>query len=93
MKKYCKEYLTETHIWTSIHHPQTMMGNFKCSERTEKISNTHRLRRSTDHEDIDRCISVYVMVQQWKEDIPTTKCYPEERYSGQRDSVGGIHDL
>jgi len=36
------------------------MGNFKCSERTEKISNTHRLRRSTDHEDIDRCISVYV---------------------------------
>jgi len=59
MKKYCKEYLTEKHIWTSIHHPQTM-GNFKCSERTEKISNTQRLRRSTDHEDIDRCISVYV---------------------------------
>jgi Homeodomain-like domain-containing protein len=39
MKKYCDQYLTGTHIWTSIHHPQTM-GNFKCSERTEKISNT-----------------------------------------------------
>ena len=39
MKKCCDQYLTGTHIWTSIHHPQTM-DNFKCSERTEKISNT-----------------------------------------------------
>jgi hypothetical protein len=39
MRKYCDQYLTGRHIWTSIHHPQTM-GNLKCSERTEAISYT-----------------------------------------------------
>jgi hypothetical protein len=37
MRKYCDTYLTGKHIWTSIHHPQTM-GTFKRSERTEAIS-------------------------------------------------------
>jgi hypothetical protein len=36
MRRYCDQYLTGRHIWTSIHHPQTM-GNFKCSKRTEEI--------------------------------------------------------
>jgi hypothetical protein len=39
MRKYCDQYLTGKHIWTSIHHPQAM-GNFKCSERIEKVSDT-----------------------------------------------------
>lgn len=39
IRKYCDQYLTGKHIWTSIHHPQTM-GIFKHSERIEKISNT-----------------------------------------------------
>ena len=44
MRKYCDQYLTGKHIWTSIHHPQTM-GNFKCSERIEKVSHT-QIRKS-----------------------------------------------
>ena len=24
MRKYCEEWLNEKHIWTSVHHPQTM---------------------------------------------------------------------
>ena len=39
MRKYCDQYLTGKHIWTSIHHPQTM-GNFKRSERIERVSNS-----------------------------------------------------
>jgi hypothetical protein len=50
----------------------------------------HRLgRRITDHEGIiDRCISVYVDWYKNEKKVSTTKCYPEERYSGQRDSSG-----
>jgi len=39
IRKYCDQYLTGKHIWTSIHHPQTM-GNLKCSEGAEEISDT-----------------------------------------------------
>jgi transposase len=85
MKKYCDQYLTGTHIWTSIHHPQTM-GKLSNAQRGLKRFLIHRLRRSTDHEDIDRCISVYVDWYNNGKKISTTKCYPEERYSGQRDS-------
>jgi hypothetical protein len=85
MKKYCKEYIIEKHIWTSIHHPQTM-GKLSNAQRGLKRFLIHRLRRSTDHEDIDRCISVYVDWYNNGKKISTTKCYPEERYSGQRDS-------
>jgi len=44
MRRYCDQYLTGKHIWTSIHHPQTM-GNLKCSERIEKVSHT-QIRKS-----------------------------------------------
>ncbi len=40
MRKYCGQYLTGKHIWTSIHHPPQTMGNFKCSEGAEEISDT-----------------------------------------------------
>jgi hypothetical protein len=36
MRTYCDQYLTGKHIWTSIHHPQTM-DTFKCSEGVEEI--------------------------------------------------------
>ncbi|CAN5878807.1 hypothetical protein BH23THE1_BH23THE1_04570 [soil metagenome] len=40
MRRYCDQYLTGKHIWTSIHHPQQTMGNFKCSEGAEEIFDT-----------------------------------------------------
>jgi hypothetical protein len=38
MRRYCDQYLTGKHIWTSIDHPPQTMDTFKCSERTEEIS-------------------------------------------------------
>jgi hypothetical protein len=46
----------------------------------------HRLgSRCTDIEKIDRCIEVYTDWYNNGKKISTTKCYPEERYSGKRD--------
>jgi len=42
--RYCDQYLTGKHIWTSIHHPQTM-DTFKRSERTEAFFIT-QIRKS-----------------------------------------------
>ncbi|MDN5846547.1 MAG: hypothetical protein L0H53_09775, partial [Candidatus Nitrosocosmicus sp.] len=85
MRKYCDRYLTGRHIWTSIHHPQTM-GKLSNAQKGLKRFLLHRLgSRCTDKEKIDRCIEVYTDWYNNGKKISTTKCYPEERYSGQRD--------
>lgn len=85
MRKYCDQYLTGRHIWTSIHHPQTM-GKLSNAQKGLKRFLIHRLgNRCTDHESIDRCILAYTDWYNNGKKISTTKCYPEERYSGQRD--------
>jgi hypothetical protein len=85
MSKYCDQYLTGRHIWTSIHHPQTM-GKLSNAQKGLKRFLMHRLGgRCTDHESIDRCILAYTDWYNNGKKISTTKCYPEERYSGQRD--------
>ena len=85
MRKYCDQYLTGKHIWTSIHHPQTM-GKLSNAQKGLKRFLIHRLgNHCTDHERIDRCILIYVDWYNNGKRISTTKCYPEERYSGQRD--------
>ncbi|MDN5867886.1 MAG: hypothetical protein L0H55_10875, partial [Candidatus Nitrosocosmicus sp.] len=72
--------------WTSIHHPQTM-GKLSNAQKELKRFLMHRLgSRCTDHERIDRCIEVYADWYNNGKKISTTKYYPEERYSGQRDS-------
>lgn len=85
MRKYCDQYLTGRHVWTSIHHPQTM-GKLSNAQRGLKRFLIHRLgSRSTDHESIDRCILAYIDWYNNGKKVSTTKCYPEERYSGRRD--------
>lgn len=85
MRKYCDQYLTGKHIWTSIHHPQTM-GKLSNAQKGLKRFLIHRLgSRCTDHEKIDRCIEVYTAWYNNGKKISTTRCYPEERYSGKRD--------
>lgn len=85
MKKYCDQYLTGKHIWTSIHHPQTM-GKLSNAQKGLKRFLIHRLgNRCTDKENIDRCILIYVDWYNNGKKISTTKCYPEERYFGHRD--------
>lgn len=85
MRKYCNQYLIGRHIWTSIHHPQTM-GKLSNGQKGLKRFLIHRLgSHCTDHESIDRCILTYTDWYNNGKKISTTKCYPEERYSGQRD--------
>jgi hypothetical protein len=85
MRKYCDQYLTGKHIWTSIHHPQTM-GKLSNAQKGLKRFLIHRLGNHCTHkEKIDRCILIYVDWYNNAKRISTTKCYPEERYSGHRD--------
>jgi hypothetical protein len=85
MRKYCDQYLTGRHIWTSIHHPQTM-GKLSNAQKGLKRFLVHRLgSHCTDKEKIDRCILVYTDWYNNGKRVSTTKCYPEERYSGHRD--------
>jgi hypothetical protein len=85
MRKYCDQYLTGKHIWTSIHHPQTM-GKLSNAQKGLKRFLIHRLgNHCTDKEKIDRCILIYVDWYNNAKRISTTQCYPEERYSGHRD--------
>ena len=84
-RKYCDQYLTGKHIWTSIHHPQTT-GKLSNAQKGLKRFLIHRLgNRCTDKEKIDRCIEVYTDWCNNGKKVSTTKCYPEERYSGKRD--------
>ncbi len=62
------------------------MGKLSNAQRGLKRFLIHRLgRNSTDHESIDRCILAYIDWYNNGKKVSTTKCYPEERYSGQRD--------
>jgi hypothetical protein len=85
MRKYCDQYLTGKHIWTSIHHPQTM-GKLSNAQKGLKRFLIHGLgSRCTDKEKIDSCIVIYTDWYNNGKRVSTTQCYPEERYSGQRD--------
>lgn len=84
MRGYCEGHISGKHIWSSVHHPQTLgkLSNFQKGMKSFLI---HRLGRSTDNDAIDECIVIYVDWYNNGKRIRTTKEYPEERYSGQRD--------
>ena len=84
MRKYCMSRMTGKHIWSSVHHPQTL-GKLSAFQKGLKHFLIHRLGRITDKEAIDECIRIYVDWHNNGLKIRTTKCYPEERYSGRRD--------
>ena len=84
MKKYCDEYVMEKHIWTSVHHPQTM-GKLSNFQKGLKRFLTHRIGLSADLQAVDECMAAYVDWYNNGKKVSTTKCYPEERYSGRRD--------
>ena len=85
MKKYCDQYLIDKHIWTSVHHPQTM-GKLSNFQKGLKRFLRHRLENSIDLYAIDECISIYVDWYNNGKKVSTTGYYPEERYSGKRDT-------
>jgi len=84
MRRYCEGHITGKHIWSSVHHPQTL-GKLSAFQKGLKAFLIHKLGRSTDTDAIDECIRVYVDWHNNALRVRTTKSYPEERYSGRRD--------
>ena len=85
MKRYCKQYLSEKHIWTWVHHPQTM-GKLSNAQKGLKRFLIYRLGWSKDSQSVDESISIYIDWYNNGKKISTTGYYPEERYSGKRDT-------
>ena len=84
MRRYCEARITGKHIWSTVHHPQTL-GKLSVYQKGLKAFLIHRLGRSTDTEAIDECVRVYV---DWHNNglrVRTIECSPEERYSGRRN--------
>lgn len=85
MKEYCEEYLTEKHIWSSVHHPQTL-GKLSAFQKGLKSFLRYRLGNSREPQAIDEHIVIYVDWYNNGKKVSTTGCYPEEWYSGKRDA-------
>ena len=84
MRRYCESRITGKHIWSTVHHPQTL-GKLSAFQKGLKRFLIHRLGRDTGRDAIDECIRVYV---DWHNNglrVRTIGCSPEERYSGGRD--------
>lgn len=84
IREYCEHHINEKHIWTSIHHPQTM-GKLSAFQKGLKRFLYHKLGSSRDIQEIDQYIDIYVPWYNNGKYHSTISSYPEERYSGQRD--------
>jgi hypothetical protein len=84
IRKYCEDHINEKHIWTSVHHPQTL-GKLSAFQKGLKRFLYHNLGLSRDEPDIDHYIDVYVHWYNNGKYHSVIATYPEERYSGQRD--------
>ena len=84
MNRYCARNITGKHIWSSVHHPQTL-GKLSNFQKGMKAFLRHRLGRDRDTDAIDGCIKIYVDWYNNGKKVSTTKSYPEERYCGRRD--------
>ena len=84
IREYCEKYINEKHIWTSIHHPQTM-GKLSAFQKGLKRFLHHKIGDSRDIHEIDYYIDVYVHWYNNGKYHSAIATYPEERYSGQRD--------
>jgi len=84
MREYCEARISGKHIWSSVHHPQTL-GKLSAFQKGLKRFLIHRLGRSATKRAIDECIRTYVSWYNNGKKVRTTGCYPEERYSGRRD--------
>ena len=83
MRKYCEEYLSEKHIWTSVHHPETM-GKLSAFQKAMKRFLRHNIRDSRNVKEINHWISIFVNWYNNGKYHSSISCFPEERYSGKR---------
>lgn len=84
IRKYCDDFINEKHIWTSIHHPETM-GKLSAYQKGLKRFLRHMLGTSRNRSRIDKWISVYNVWYNNGRYHSGIKARPEERYSGQCD--------
>lgn len=84
MRKYCEEFVKEKHIWTSVHHPQTM-GKLSAYQKNLKRFLRHRLGNSRDVREIERNIKIFNLWYNNGRKHRSIQSYPEEKYSGERD--------
>ena len=84
MRRYCEQQILDRHIWTSIHHPQTM-GKLSNFQKGLKAFLRHRVGRIMDPARIDEAMTTYLEWYNNGKVNSTTRMYPEERYSGKRD--------
>jgi hypothetical protein len=84
IRKYCEDHINEKHIWTGVHHPQTM-GKLSAFQKGLKRFLHHNLGASRNKHDIDRFIDTYIHWYNNGKYHSAIATYPEERYSGQRD--------
>lgn len=84
IRNYCEEFVRGKHIWTSIHHPQTM-GKLSAYQKGLKRFLRHKLGDSRDLCEINRWIQVY---DHWYNNgryHSSIQAYPELRYVGKQD--------
>lgn len=84
IRKYCEKYVKEKHIWTSVHHPQTM-GKLSAYQKALKRFLRHKLRGSRDRKKINHWINVWNNWYNNGKFHSSIESYPEEKYSGKRD--------
>ena len=84
IREYCEDHINEKHIWTSIHHPQTM-GKLSAYQKGLKRFLFHKMGSSRNIHEIDYFIDVYVHWYNNGKYHSAIATYPEERYSGKRD--------
>jgi transposase InsO family protein len=84
IRKYCEDHINEKHIWTGVHHPQTI-GKLSAFQKGLKRFLHHNLGASRNKHDIDRFIDTYIHWYNNGKYHSAIATYPEERYSGQRD--------
>lgn len=84
MRKYCEEFLNEKHIWTSVHHPQTM-GKLSAYQKGLKRFLRHQLRGSRNRSRINYWINVYNGWYNNGKYHSSIDTVPEKRYSGHID--------
>jgi len=84
MKKYCEKNLDGKHIWSSIHHPQTL-GKLSAFQKSLKRFLFHSVGSSSNRKLIDHFISVFIHWYNNGRYHRGIKNYPEVRYSGKRD--------
>ena len=84
MRKYCEKNLNEKHIWTSVHHPQTM-GKLSAYQKALKRFLRHQMGVSRNRTRINYWISVFNGYYNNGKHHSSIGSVPEKRYSGKID--------